>query len=202
MSKKIFTTIVFSLTFVMFSLAQGEWVLEKNIDGIKVYNRKIENSKLKEFKGTVVLNASVDDVLKVLSNYKLHDQFVYKAKKGSVELLKGTKSDIYTYMVINTPWPASNRDVVTHYHINAPRKDGSVRIDVKSVNGMKPEQSGIVRVEEMKGYWELIPLSKGKVEVTHQAFSKPGGRVPDGLANAASVSAPYDMLESLKKIVE
>lgn len=64
----------------------------------------MEGSKLKEFKGSVQLKANVQDVLKVLTNYKVQDQFIYKAKKGSVELIKTEgKNNIYTYMIIETP---------------------------------------------------------------------------------------------------
>lgn len=200
--KTIYASVISCLLVVTVVMGQGQWELAKDKDGIKVHNRKMEGSKLKEFKGTVQLNASVSDVLKVLTNHHQHDKFIYKAKKGSVELLKKSNNDMYTYMVIETPWPASNRDIVTHYHTNAPAKDGSVTIDVVAVDDMKPEQKGIVRVEKMKGYWKIIPLGNDKVEVIHQAYSRPGGNVPDGMANSASVDAPYEMLQKLKLLVK
>ncbi len=200
--KKVYLFFMFFLMFFSAIYAQKSWDLEKDKNGIKVFNRKIDHSKLKEFKGTVVVSASVDEVVEVLTNYKLHDQFVYKAKKGSVKLIKKNQSDIYTYMVIETPWPATNRDIVTLYRINPPQKDGTVVIDVEAANELKPTQKGLVRVEEMKGYWEVAPAGPGKSKITHQAYSKPGGKVPDGLANSASVSAPFDMLNDLRKLVE
>lgn len=199
--KLIFSTFLGFLLSASAVFAQSNWELVKEKNGIKVYNRKMEGSKLKEFKGSVQLKANVQDVLKVLTNYKVQDQFIYKAKKGSVELIKTEgKNNIYTYMIIETPWPASNRDIVTLYHIEPLAKDGSVTIKVSSVNNLKPEVKGIVRVEKMKGHWKITPLANGMVEVEHQAYSSPGGNVPEGLANSASVDAPYSMLESLKKL--
>ncbi len=201
--KSIYATVIACLFFIGTALGQGPWELVKDKDGIKIHNRKMEGTKLKEYKGVIQLDASVNDVLKILSNPSMHDQFIYKAKKGSVELLKKADKDMYTYMVIETPWPASNRDVVTHYHTSPPAKDGSVTIDVSTgSNTLKPHQKGIVRVEKMKGYWKIVPLSNGKVEVTHQAYSSPGGNVPDGMANSASVDAPYEMLIKLKALVK
>lgn len=200
--KSIFTSIVVGLFTITMAFAQGAWELAKQKDGITIHNRKMEGTKLKEYKGTVVLNASLSQVLSILQNYQMHDKFVFKAKKGSVEVLKKNGNDLYTYMVIETPWPASNRDIVTHYHTHAPAKDGSVTINVSAVKNMKPEQKGIVRVEEMKGYWKVTPLNDGKVEVIHQAYSRPGGNVPEGMANSASVDAPFDMLTKLKSLIK
>jgi hypothetical protein len=199
--KTFYTTLFSFLAFATISMAQTQWELVKNKDGIKVFNRRIEGSKLKEFKGNVIIKATVNDVVKVLSNPGNHDKFMYKAKKGSVEIVKkDSNGDFYTYMIIETPWPASNRDLVTKYHKEAPDKDGTIIINVSAVNNMKPEIRGNVRVESMKGYWKVTPLANNMVEVTHQAYSSPGGNVPDGLANSASVDAPFQMLESLRKL--
>ncbi|MCO5247804.1 MAG: START domain-containing protein [Chitinophagales bacterium] len=191
-----------SMFFPYLMSAQNTWTLEKDKDGIQIFNRKMDGTKLKEYKGVMKIKASVDDVVKVLTNYKMHDRFIYKAKQGSVELLKKNRNEFYTYMIISTPWPAANRDIVTRYYLKPKSKDGSVIIEVSSVEGMKPVQSKIVRVEDMKGYWKIQDLSNGYVEVTHQAYSKPGGSVPEGMANSASVSAPFDMLNDLRKILE
>lgn len=199
--KKLYTTLFSFLAFASLLMAQGQWELVKNTDGIKVYNRKMEGSKLKEFKGSVQFKASVNDVVKFLSNHTNHEKFMYKAKKGSVEIVKkDTNGDFYTYMIIETPWPASNRDLVTLYHKEAPQKDGSITIRVSSVDDIKPHVKGNVRVEKMRGYWKITPLPNGMVDVTHQAYSSPGGNVPDGLANSAAVDAPFQMLESLRKL--
>ncbi|MCZ2394024.1 MAG: START domain-containing protein [Chitinophagales bacterium] len=199
--KLIFSTLLSCLSLLNVVFAQGNWDLVKEKNGIKIYNRKIEGSKLKEFKGSVQFKAKVEDVLKVLTDYKKQDLFIYKAKKGSIELLKTEgANNLYTYMVIETPWPASNRDVVTLYHIEPIAKNGSVTIKVSAVNDLKPEVKGIVRVDKMKGFWKITPLGNGWVEVEHQAYSSPGGNVPDALANSASVDAPYSMLENLRKL--
>lgn len=198
--KFIFTSIISSILFISSTFAQGSWEMVKQKDGITIHNRKMDGSKLKEFKGSVVVNSTVEEVLGILQDYKMHDKFVYKCKKGSVELIKKSGNDLYTYMIIETPWPASNRDLVTLYHTNPPAKDGSITINVSAVNGMRPTYKGIVRVEDMKGYWKITPLGNGKVEVMHQAYSRPGGNVPDGMANSAAVDAPFEMLTRFKAL--
>lgn len=184
------------------SNAQEEWKLEKNEKGINIYTRKMTDSKLKEYKGSVVMKTSVDKLLKVFKNEANHEKFLYKVKAGSVKIAKKvTENDFYTYMVISVPF-VSDRDVVTHYIFGAPDTKGVVTIAIEGAADLLPKKEGLVRVPKMKGYWKFEPLAGGNVKVTHQAYSSPGGNVPDGLANSASVDAPYSMLAKLKLLVE
>jgi hypothetical protein len=194
---------IIAITLFTSLFAQDNWSLEKDKDGIRVYNRKVEDSKLKEFKGVVSVKASVEQVLSYFTDIQQHDKFMYKCKKGSVKLVKkNSASDFYTYMIIETPWPATNRDVVTHYQIGKPDKHGAVLIQLEGAADLVPEVDGLVRVPKMKGYWKFTPQSNGMTEIVHQAYSSPGGSLPEGMANAASVDAPYYMLSKLRELLE
>ena len=183
--------------------AQASWDLERDKDGIKVYNRKVEGSKLKEFKGVVLVKATVQEAVSYFSDIQQHEKFMYKCKKGSVKVVKkNSTSDFHTYMIIETPWPATNRDVVSHYLIGKPDKQGAVLIQLEGAAELVPEVDGLVRVPKMKGYWKFIPQPNGMVEIVHQAYSSPGGSVPEAMANAASVDAPFSMLLKLKDLLE
>jgi predicted choloylglycine hydrolase len=181
--------------------AQNNWVLEKDKNGIKVWTKKRDGSKLKEFKGVTLMKTSVDELVAVFKNYKKHDLFMYKCTKGSVTVVKkNNDNDFYTYMTIAAPI-VKDRDVVTHYKFTQ-EKDGSVTISIEGAPDVVPVKSDYVRVTETKGYWKFIPKDNNTVEVINQAYSSPGGSVPDALANSASVDAPYYMLENLRKLVE
>lgn len=183
--------------------AQGDWKLEKDKDGIQIYNRKVADSKLKEFKGVVLVKATIQEILPYFTDIHNHEKFMYKCKKGSVKMIKkNSASDFYTYMIIETPWPATNRDVVTHYQIGKPDKQGAVLIQLEGAADLVPEVDGLVRVPVMKGYWKLTPQPNGMTEIIHQAYSSPGGNVPDAMANTASVDAPYTMLMKIRELLE
>lgn len=103
--------------------AQEDWKLERDRDGIKVYNRRLEGSKLKEFKGVAVMKATPQQVLKLLKDYQQHEKFMYKVKPGSVEVVKRVSdNEFYTYMEITTPWPAQARDIVSLYKFSTDSK--------------------------------------------------------------------------------
>lgn len=201
--KTLYLLLCVLLASPLISTAQDDWKLEKQRDGISIFNRRSEGSKLKEFKGVVRVKAPIQEILTYINDASKHEKFMYKCKRGSVKVVKKVNpSDFYTYMVIETPWPASERDVITHYSISKPDKTGAITITLRGVPDLLPQEDGRVRVPMMKGYWKLIPLPNGETEIIHQALSAPGGNVPESLANSASVDAPFSMLLKLKELVE
>lgn len=196
---KKYILLLFSVLSTTLLAGDSSWKLEKDKEGIKIFNRSLEGSKLKEYKGETTINASVNQLVALFKDINKHDKIFYKCKKGSVKLQKKVSdNEFYTYMVIEVPWPATNRDVVTKYVFNKPETNGAVTIELNAEKNMIPEVKGLVRVPSMKGYWKFIPLPNGQTKVIHQAYSSPGGNVPEALANNASVDAPYTMLKALK----
>ena len=198
-----FRFVLLSFLLISFTaMSQEDWKLEKNEKGITVYTRKMPDSKLKEYKGAVLYKTSVDKLVKVFKNEVNHDKFLYKAKVGSVKMVKKiTDNDFFTYMVISIAF-VTDRDAITHYTIGAPDAKGAVTINIEGAADLLPKKEGFVRVPKMKGYWRFEPQTGGNVKVTHQAYSSPGGNVSDGMANTAAVDAPFSMLTKLKLLVE
>ncbi len=181
--------------------AQNDWTLERDKNGIKVWTKKRPNSSLKEYKGVTVINATVDELVSIFKNTKLHDQFLYKAQAGSVKVVKKiSDNDFYTYMIVNAPI-VKDRDVVTHYKFIKDNNTGTVTVELEAAPNLVPLNDNYVRVPEMKGYWKFIPKGNS-TEVIHQAYSLTGGNIPSGLANSAAVDTPFSMLSELKNLAE
>lgn len=181
--------------------AQNDWTLERDKNGIKVWTKKRPNSSLKEYKGVTVINATVDELVSIFKNTKLHDQFLYKAQAGSVKVVKKiSDNDFYTYMIVNAPI-VKDRDVVTHYKFIKDNNTGTVTVELEAAPNLVPINDNYVRVPEMKGYWKFIPKGNS-TEVIHQAYSLTGGNIPSGLANSAAVDTPFSMLSELKNLAE
>ncbi|QQR98422.1 MAG: START domain-containing protein [Sphingobacteriales bacterium] len=199
--KRVVLILTLMMSTYIISSAQNNWELEKEKDGIKVWTKKREGSKLKEYKGVTIVQTSVDKLLAVFKNVKAHEKLFYKCKKGSVSLVKKSNDDdFYTYMVFEAPL-VKNRDAITHFKFSPPSPDGSVTIYLEAAPTLVPYKPDFVRVPEMKGYWKFAPKSNGTVEVTHQAYSSPGGGLPESMANIASVDAPFTMLSALKSLL-
>mgnify|MGYP002718257558 CR=1 FL=1 len=65
-----------------------------------------------------------------------------------------------------------------------------------------PKEDGYTRVASLKGFWKFVPQGDGKVEVTYQVHTEPGGSVPSWLANSFVVEAPFNTLSGLRALAE
>lgn len=199
---KTITFLAISILSISYSLANAEtdWKLEKDNDGIKVWTRKGQNSNLKEYKASTILQTTTDKLVSFFKNYKLFDKWMYKVDEGSVKLIKkNNDNDFFIRMTMSVPLIKS-RESLTHFVINPPDDKGAVIINMDAAPDILPKNDNYVRIPKMKGYWRFMPLGNGKVEVVHQALSSAGGSIPDSLANLGIVDAPYSMLEKLKGI--
>ena len=59
-----------------------------------------------------------------------------------------------------------------------------------------------VRVPKMTGMWTFTPMGTGDVMVVYQMHNEPGGSLPPGIANMASVDLPYNTLLRLRELIK
>ncbi|ACS86495.1 START domain-containing protein [Musicola paradisiaca] len=193
-------TLLAGLLISQSALAQNEhdWSLAKDADGIKVYVRNVDGSPLREFRGEVQINASPDDVVKVLRNADAYRQWMPDVAVST--LLKATATEQFHYLDNKAPWPVSNRDGIYHFTY-AKSGDGAVTVRVEAVPDYLPLREGKVRIPQAKGQWMLVPDAAG-VKVTYQMHASPGGSIPSWLANQTVVDTPYGTLKALRSRVQ
>ena len=198
---KSFLLIISTLLLVNFSYSEEAWKLEKDKDGIKIWNRKTPNSSLKEYKASVILQITPEKLIAFLKNTSQYDKWMYKVDAGSVKVLKkANENDYYTYMTISAPLIKS-RETITHMVFNTADSKGAILITLDGAPDLIPKNEKYVRITKTKGYFKITPLGNGKVEFTHQAYGSPGGGIPDALANLSSVDCPFYMLTKIKSLL-
>lgn len=183
------------------ALAETAWKLEKDKEGIKIWNRKNDGSSIKEFKVTTILNSTPEKVLAFLKNIALYEKWMYKVDEGSVKVLKKVNdNDYYTYMTISAPF-VKTRESISHMVFQPADSKGVIMINLDGAASLLPKNDKYVRIPRFKAYFRIVPLGNGKVELTHQAYGEPGGSVPDALANMTSVDCPYYMFSKIKSLL-
>jgi hypothetical protein len=181
--------------------ADEAWKLEKDKNGIKVWNRKVAGSALKEFKVSTILNVTPEKLVAFLKNTGNYEKWMYKVDEGSVKVLKRVNdNDYYTYMTLSAPFIKS-RETITHMVFNPHDSKGVITITLDGAPDLLPLNEKYVRIPKMKAYFKIIPLGNGKVELIHQAWGAPGGNVPDALANLSSVDCPFYMFTKIKELL-
>ncbi len=200
MKNRILAFIAIFILCISIVYAENAWKLEKNKDGIKIWTRKMVNSNLKEYKGSVIIQTKTEKLLAFLKNYSAFDKWMYKADVGSLKLVKKVnENDFYFRLTMSAPFIKS-RESVTHFVMNQADENGIILINLTSTPDLIPLNENYVRIPKWVGFWKIVPLGNDKIEVIHQAQIAAGGTIPDALANLGAVDAPYSMLYSLKEI--
>jgi len=177
-----------------------DWSLEKDKNGVKVYTRYVDGWGLKEFKGEVKIKTTlqaVEATLRDAENRGLWMHNTYDTK----DLKKVSNNDIYTYSVVDAPWPVSDRDNITHWDFDR-ISDKAFKINMSAAPDYIPEVKGVVRITRLEGHWYAEDLGNGYIKVVQQARSEAGGSVPAWLANSSVVDSPYNTLLNLKNRLE
>ena len=194
--------IFFILGLLNFIPASGllaqPWTLVKENDGIKVYTRLEANSVWKSFKGEVTFQAPIEKVCSMLGTDKNNDW--WDKAITDIKVLGYEKNKyVQYYMIYNTPWPLTNRDIVTETIITTDTLSGIRIYTARPLSNKVPEKSNLVRIKEYKQSWTVEPMKKGVVHVTFEGSVNPGGSIPSWLYNMVVTETPMKMLNSLRE---
>ena len=198
MSNKIIFFLI--SVFCFFSIevfSQNLWEIDKNKKGIKIYTRIEKESNFKAFKATMTVNASTDEIIKILQDTDNYTKW-YGYTKTS-KLLKQEKSIQYNYVETIFPWPYNNRDLVYKMSLDTLETE-AIKISLKGVPDYIPKKKGLVRMKKAEGYILLQPLDN-KTEVVYIFHSEPGDNVPPWLANNSIAELPFKTLSGLRKML-
>jgi hypothetical protein len=178
--------------------AAEDWRLDRDKDGIQVYTRAVEGSELREFRAEMIVEASVEQGLRLLDDT---DNLVnWLADCEQAERME--QIDEFTavnYVQYAQPWPVSDRDMYVRSQAHINQEDGSAEVTLRGVPDYKPEKRGMVRIPYLKGSWNFTPAENGKTRVVYQVLAKPGGAVPAFLANRAATDAPLETLQNMRE---
>lgn len=184
MNKNILFTILFFLFFVSGS-SQELWKLTGDKNGIKTYSKKTRDVKINAVKLETVFQTTLSQLTAVITDVSAYDTWIFNSR--STRLLKQVSpSELYYYSEVVFPWPAVNRDFVSHVIISQNPVTREVNITANNVSGWEPKKSKLVRIEQSEGVWILTPLSKNEVAVTYTLQVDPGGDLPAWIINSFS----------------
>ena len=176
------------------------WTELSDEDGIRIWQRKIENSGFVAFRGQMVMQASIKKLLAVLHDQERKMEWMHNCAANDVIERRGLgKLVIYNRTAVNVLF-VSDRDVVVETSLTIRPMERRVRVDAWSVTHPDwPEQGGAVRMRKLKLIWDLVSVSPELTEVTYEVQADPGGWLPAWLVNRVSKKIPYHSLEKLNR---
>ena len=184
-----------------FGYAQTAWQLKKNRDGINIYTREIEGSRIKQVKVTCVVEATLSQLTALLMDAPAHTRWVYNTKESYLIRQVAGHHQVY-YSQTSLPWPMTNRDVVVDMTLSQDPVTKILQVDGHSVGAILPEKKGIVRVPMSQVNWTVTPRADHGLDVVYIAQADPGGTMPAWLINAFITKGPLETFIKLRELVK
>jgi hypothetical protein len=198
MKKKLFLVSILVFAFVAV-MAQGNWELKKNENGIAVYTRKAATGNLKELRVVCELNATKAQLISTLQDIGNYNDWVYSNKKS--EILKSLNPyKIIYYTESRLPWPIKDRDLIVQLDIDSGPE--ILEIQAKSLPEYLPQNKKFVRVPYSLAKWKVTQAAENKLKVDYTFSVDPGGSIPAWLVNATMAIGPYNSFAKLREVLK
>jgi hypothetical protein len=178
--------------------AQENWKLAKKADGIDVYTLK-GDSKFASFKGHMIIEQSIHSFVALLNDLEEYVNWGYNLKKVSSVKKSGDTLLIY-YAIAQVPFPYKNREGVYRNLFKWNTKTNTLMVEIETVDGYVEKNKDYVSIKG-KGFWKVVVLPAGKLDITFQMQVDPGGAVPAWLSNMFIDETPYHNLTNIRKLI-
>ncbi|MDB4922099.1 START domain-containing protein [Mucilaginibacter sp.] len=198
MKKKLVLLNIFFFTLSA-AMAQSNWELKRNENGIAVYTRKPASGNLKELRVVCELNATKAQLISTLQDIGNYNDWVYSNKKS--EILKSfNPQKIIYYTESRLPWPIKDRDLIVQLDINSGPE--ILDIQAKSLPEYLPQNNKFVRVPYSLAKWKVTQADDNKLKVDYTFSVDPGGSIPSWLVNATMAIGPYNSFVKLRELLK
>lgn len=192
-----FALCILFLRFASGTFAQEEWKLKSDNDGIKTYSRKLADSRINAVKIESIYPSSVSQFVSVLMDVSAYDKWIYNSRSTTL-VKKVSPSELYYYSEVNFPWPAANRDFVSHVNIRQDPHTKVVTVDASNVSGILPAKPNIVRISRSTATWTITPVARDQVKVEYILQVDPGGDLPAWLINPFASKGLVETFKNLR----
>jgi len=166
------------------------WVLKRDMEGIKVYNRKVEGSPILEFRSEMIVTAPLDKTLAFFEQDNNMSQWFHRCKESKlVEEISPDEKRIY--FAADLILPFDDRDGVYRRIKTEDPVTQTVTYTVTADNRDYPRHKHRVRIEKLTAEWRFTPIENDRTLVEYRQHSEAGGFIPPVLANLFVVTLPF-----------
>ncbi|NTU58216.1 MAG: cyclase [Chlorobiaceae bacterium] len=171
-------------------------------DWLKIFTCPVPSSDFLSFVAVATIDAPQHSVLSLLYDIESATEWVWKTKEMRV-LQELTENDgRVVYQLVSAPWPVSDREIITRSTAYIDPETSEAFIKLECLPDFIPENDRNVRVRQLEGAWNILPLSENECRVVFRLHIEPGGEIPSWLANIAVIDTPYHTLCNLRDMVK
>src|SRR5690606_12732637 len=163
-----------------------QWKQDYEKDGVVVYTHPVPGSAFQAFKAIYTLDASIDEIMAVMSDPTSCTQWVHNCVESwgfdDEQFWKR-----YAYSVNDLPWPVTDRDYVLEINTSKAADSDTIVMDLYAVDKKIEPNKDYVRVRQQETHYHIKPVGEERTEITWLQHTEPGGAIPGWLVNALIV---------------
>ena len=176
----------------------GHWQRIAQQGNFVISMQERTDSDLPLVKAEGVIPEHLYAILAVLSDVKRHRQWLTRMKRSEL-LDRPDEFNLLMYLVFDTPWPASDRDVVARIRAKLSADGKNVQLEMRKADATRrPPRRGLVRVERFRATATLRYLDQQATWVRYEIDIDPGGWLPAWLVRWMLKRIPLKTLKRLR----
>jgi len=194
---------------LLLTLHAGPWKLVKEKAGIRVLTQKVEGSDYLAFEATIVIDASIAELLAVMYDTEACPEWLYECSKGFTLEARSFEEN-YVYELYDLTFPVSDRGVILRSTLVWDK--GVARLTTEEVQDFcegrqdsrcqQVKAIGAFPLARSRGEYRFERLSAKRSKVRWRQHTEPGGSVPTWLVNVMIIDLPFESLKALREIVK
>lgn len=178
-------------------LAQTDWELSKDKEGIQVFTRKSSQTGFNDIKIEMDIKGTLQQLKDIILDVPAYPEWVFATPISRVTNVLSPNELVY-YSVIDVPWPATDRDLFASIVIDLDPAAGHMYIVSNAVTDLSEKEKNKIRIPWSLANWTVTKIDDHTIHVQYTLSLDPGGSVPPWLLNLFSVQGPFNTFQSLK----
>jgi hypothetical protein len=181
--------------------AADGWAKVKDSNGIKLYERSVPDTDLKEYMAVTTMDAKMEVIGEALRDVSQYTQWLSDCESARVE--KKYDRNTYIIYIIQNPLLIKKRDIVLKNETLYDYENGRAKVTFFCTDEVKiPLEKKHVRIAVMNGLFQMEYIGRNKTKFIYKLKVDPAGDIPKKVAYSVMKYYPFNTLKNLKKVVD
>ncbi len=180
--------------------AAAGWTKVKDSSGIKLYERSVPGTDLREYMAVTTFDARMEVIGEALRDVPQYTQWLSDCESARVE--KKYDRNTYVLYIVQNPFLIKKRDIVLKNATFYDYENGRAKVSFSCTDDVKvPLEKNHIRIAVMNGLFQMEYLGRNKTKFIYKLKVDPAGDIPKKVAYSVMKYYPFNSLKKLKAVV-